>query len=160
MFWKFLTFASWSLLPLFNLSLKNKLSRSLIYRHILKKSNWKWWWIPKAAQSLKQKLQEVRCLLCFIQRTTRSMLMDFPLNNSLTPCVTVDKKIFQAFKELFFCSCSGLPCCTVINNAVGKPLDIVNSLLYAKSLLSSPWSSVKKKDSSAIDIAVETVNFI
>lgn len=77
-----------------------------------------------------------------------------------TMCYCWQKKIFQAFKESFFCSCSGLPCCTVINNAEGKPLDIVNSLLYAKSLLSSPWSSVKQKDSSAIDIAVETVNFI
>lgn len=79
-----------------------------------------------------------------------------------TMCYCWQKNLSSFQRIFFFFFAAVLDChaALVLAMPVGKPLDIVNSLLYAKSLLSSPWSCVQQKDSSAIDIAVETVNFI
>lgn len=107
---------------LFQSTLEKVISKkSFVYRHILKTSDWKWWWIPKDVQKLKQKLREVSFLLRFIQPPERSMLIDFPSHNSLTPCVTVNKNL-SSFPSILFFSCCGLAWCTGISNAARKTL--------------------------------------
>jgi len=58
------------------------------------------------------------------------MLTDFPLQYSLTLCVTVNKNPSSFPSILFF----QLAWCTGFAMDTGKPCDIVNNLLQPKSL--------------------------